>query len=138
MKINLYVQYEEKLTGYWEINKNCHNEKLSLLSLLFLSFNKYRDWISTEEKDDNVYIWINLDEDDYNTWEAIPKLMLSKGNYEEIFNIWNENAKNPKRYLVFTQDINNTITLAAKDELSQQDLERVELDKKSQERWSNG
>ena len=80
--------------------------------------------------------WINLDEEEYDTWEDIPKVTLTKNNFDEIIKTWNENVKNLRKYLVFTQNDDETFLLEAKDELSEEDLKQLERDKESQERWS--
>ena len=106
------------------------------LHMLQMSFNQYNNFITLEEKNKSVYIWINLDEEEYDTWEYIPKGTLTKNNFDEIIKTWNENVKNLKKYLVFTQNNDDTFLLEAKDELSEEDLKQLEFDKESQERWS--
>lgn len=133
--IKYIVKYENG--GYEQLDKYSGKEKANLHTLK-MSFNPYNDWITIEERDDNVYIWINFDEDDYDTWEEIPKLILSKQNYEVIIKTWSENIKHPKKYLIFMQNDKNKIILEAKDELSQEDLKQLEWDKASQERWAKG
>ena len=131
------IKYILKLQNqkYEQLYKFSGEEKANLHTLK-MSLNPYSNWITIEEKDDKVYIWINLDEEDYDTWEDIPKLILSMQNYEEIVNAWNLNNKNPKKYLIFTQNDNEVVSLESKDELSQEDLNQLKLDKESQEKWS--
>ncbi|MBI2352824.1 hypothetical protein HYV11_01100 [Candidatus Dependentiae bacterium] len=107
------------------------NQKIDsgLLYMLFLSFNKYRNWIIVEERDDKVYIWDSFDEDDYDNWEDIPKLIMSKQNYDYILGKIAKVVNQKPKYFILSYGDNGWIDLEIKDELSQDDLMHIDQEK---------
>lgn len=99
------------------------------LYLLFLSFNKYRDWIVTEERGDNVYLWDIFEEDDYDRWEDIPKLIISKKNYDSILEILKKIIDDKPKYFILSYDDNRRVDLVSKNELSQEDWQHIDQEK---------
>lgn len=99
------------------------------LYTLFLSFNKYRDWIIIEEKNDKVYIWDIFDEDDFETWDDIHKVVLSKKNYDYILKKLKKFVDDKPKFFILSYDDNGWIDLEAKEELSQEDWQNIDQDK---------
>lgn len=129
MKVKLYFKHQLEMPNYVELNKDSNDEALGWLSLLFLSFNKYRDWITVEERGEKVYVWINLDEDDYDNWEDISKLIMSKENYDYILEKITKVANQKPKYFIMSYDDNGWIDLETKDELSQDDMRYIDQEK---------
>ena len=127
MKKIIYKKTQD--CGYWSA-AGFISDKNSLLDLLITSFNEYRDWITIDVVDDKVFIWNDFDEK-YFSQENIPKLVLSKENYNKIIEQWNNNLENPASYLMLSQNDIGLINLECKQELSQDDLDYIESEKQA-------
>lgn len=99
------------------------------LNLLYMSLNPTNDWIKTLSKDDTVYIWINFDEEEYETWEEIPKLELTKSNYQSLISQIIKNKNKPAPYVIFSQDNSGKFYFTTKQKLSPEEIKILEHDK---------
>lgn len=125
----LYLKFNN--VGYDQILL-ISSEKNSDLNLMLMSLNAIHDWISILQEDEIIYIWIDFLEEEYDSWQEIPKLELSKENYDQIIEQWNQNIENPAAYLVLSQDESGWISLEPQKELSQQDLDFLESERQEQ------
>lgn len=121
--------------SYWSVAQFMPYPK-SQMHLLHMSFNELHDWITVDFQGDQVIIWDSFDEN-HDSWENISKLYLSKENYDQVIKEWNENAKNPAKYLVFARDDNGWVKLEPKNKLSEEDLQAIEEDKKAKLEYEN-
>jgi hypothetical protein len=128
------IVYPKTEYGY---RKAVHSlfEKKALLSLLIHSFYVPLDIIYVMKSDDYVEIWNTLLEEDYFNEEDVPRLLMTRQNYDEVINGWNANIGNPKQYVVLSQDDSGWIRLEAKNELSADDLASIEEDRKVYQEW---
>lgn len=110
-------------------------EKKALLSLLVDSFHFPLEIIYVMKSNDYVEIWNTLLEEDYFNEEDVPRLLMTRQNYDEVINVWNINIDNPKQYVVLSQDDLGWIRLEAKNELSADDLASIEEDRKAGQEW---
>lgn len=127
--IRQFYMLSPLLNNYESISFNNKHINSGLLYLLFLSFNKYIDWIAVEEKNNKIYLWDIFDEDDCDNWEDIQKLIISKKNYEHILKKWNIIVNDKPKYFILSYDDNSWINLVLKDELSQEDWQYIDQDK---------
>lgn len=127
----IFLEYKKDISNYWNMIENSKDPVDGDIYFLYLSLNPYHDWISTIYKDDKVYIWNDFDEEDYDSWDDIPKVELSKKNYEHIVKEWNQNVKNPAPYLVFSQDDAGWFDLQVKQKLSNDELNEIKKDQLS-------
>lgn len=98
--------------------------------MLHMFFNEQYDWITVDIQGEQVIIWNSFDEK-HEPWDKISKLYLSKKNYVQVLDEWNQNAIDPAKYLVFCRNNNGWVNLEAKDELSKEDLDAIEEDKQA-------
>lgn len=105
---------------------NSQSESLADLNLLYMFFSEVADWIIYDERKGKVYLWIEFLEEEYSSWNEMPKLEISKSNYDYIETVWKANENNLAPFLVFIQDDSGWITLERKQELSADDLKFIE------------
>ena len=122
----LIYKYDKNF-DYWTVSQFVSYPKSEMI-LLKMSFNPQNYWIIVDIHGENIAIWDSFDEED-TLFEKIPKLRMSKQNYEEITELWNQNFKKPAEYLIFCRDNNGMIHLEVKNELSQDDLTAIEEDR---------
>ncbi len=121
--------------GYCQVAQGIAHGKNDI-AMLYLSFKlQYSEWMLVAKGDDKVEIWNMILEEEYFNEEDIPKLIMSRKNYDEVINALNENRNMPKQYLVLSQDDTGWIHLEAKNELSKLDLISIEQDKKAGQEW---
>ncbi len=125
----LVYELNDKLQKYQSAARFMPYPK-SKMHLLYMSFNELHYWITVDFQGDQVIIWDSFDEN-YDSWENISKLYLSKENYDQVIKKWNENVKRPVKYFIFVQDDSGWITLEPKSELSSEDLHTIEQDKQA-------
>ncbi|MBI2353122.1 hypothetical protein HYV11_02680 [Candidatus Dependentiae bacterium] len=106
------------------------SEQNYLLALVKESFDGlYFDFISSDMRDNTVFIWNNLDKEDYPSIDAVPKFTLTNDNYSQVGKQWDDNAINPAPYLILTQDEDGFVNLVPKQTLSQEDLDFIASEK---------
>lgn len=104
--------------------------KNSLLSYLLDSFRSYNCHILIDLIDhETVMLWDKYLEDEYKSFEEVPKLILQRSNYNHIVEQWNQNTKHPAKYLVLVQNKEGLVALEPKDRLNQEDLDFIESEK---------
>lgn len=116
-------------SSYWTVAQFVPFPKSEII-LLFMSLHPIYDWIMVDEKNDQVVIWDSFDLR-HDPWEKISKLYLSKKNYKQIVQLWNQNAENPAPYIIFSRDNLGWINVEAKLFLSEDDFNVIEQDKKA-------
>ncbi|MBI2353126.1 hypothetical protein HYV11_02700 [Candidatus Dependentiae bacterium] len=101
-----------------------------LLNLVIESFDgPYFDFISSDMRNNTVFIWNNLDEKHYTSRDSVPKFTLTNDNYSQVGKQWDDNAINPAPYLILTQDEDGFVNLEQKQTLSQEDLDFIASEK---------
>ncbi len=127
--IKQFYFFSPLLNNYESIGFDNKETNSGLLYMLFLSFNKYRHWISLEERDNKVYVWDNFEEDDYDDWEDIPKLIMLKENYDYILKQLTEVIDDQAKYFILSYNDNGWIDLEPKNKLSQDDWRYIDQEK---------
>ena len=116
--------------GYSEASHVIRKEHYEL-SLLFDALRPCRYWMFIDKGDDMVIITNQWDKEEYFNEENIPKLIMTRHNYEEVMNIIEQNSHNPAMYLVLWQDNEGIVHLESKNILSEDDLLSIKLDKQA-------
>lgn len=122
---------------YYQKMTKMHFGPKAKLNFLFDSLIVLNDIIYIMKDDQYVVIGNTIYDESCreNGEEDSKRLILSRSSYEDVVLAWNLNVKNPKKYLVLTQDQDGLITLEAKDELSKQDLQALEEDRQAGLKW---
>ncbi|MBI2353131.1 hypothetical protein HYV11_02725 [Candidatus Dependentiae bacterium] len=106
------------------------SEQNYLLALVKESFDgPYFDFISSDMRNNTVFIWNDLDERHYASIDTVPKFTLTDDNYSQVGKQWDDNAINPAPYLILTQDEDGFVNLEQKQTLSQEDLNFIASEK---------
>jgi hypothetical protein len=130
----IVYEYKEEY-GYWPVVGYTIKDKWAI-AMLFETFNElHHEWMFIDKGDDEVIITNKWDKEDYFNEENIPKLVMSRQNYDEVMNACNINKNNPKQYVVLSQDDSGWMRLEAKDKLSVDDLASIEEDRKAGQEW---
>ena len=129
--IEIFFEYKQDLLGYWDMVAKSNCPKKGLLYLFYLSLNPMNEWFVVESIDDKIIIWTDFFEEEGDSQEDIPKLEISKENYNKVIEQWNNNLQNPAPYLVLSQNNAGWINLECKQELSQDDLDYIEFEKQA-------
>ena len=113
---------------------------------LFWYLERNYDWLHLDEIDGKLIVWSdwdfkevipynrhNLSFDDYleygrayniyrnKHWKEIPKVTMTKQNYEEILQQWKFIQETKPAYLIFTEYDDGRVEIIGKNELSEQD-----------------
>ena len=123
MKKIIYHNTEQFSYQVYYNRVSAHN---SILDFVYSSFIPMYDWMMFDIKGEDYIIWNQFVADEYSSFKDVPKLKISKKNYNEIEQVLRENSQKEAPFLVFTQDDSGWITLERKQELSADDLKFIE------------
>lgn len=77
--IKVFFRYEKDLSGYWSVTQDCTCEKQGFLKLLLTYLDiSCNQQVVMEIHNNKACFWFGFLEEDFDTWEEIPKLIMSK------------------------------------------------------------